>query len=66
MKIALIVEYEGTRYHGFQIQTSEPTIQGELERVLMVVTGEEIRISYAGRTDQGVHAKGQVQERCFE
>ena len=60
MKIALIVEYEGTRYHGFQIQTREPTIQGELERVLMVVTGEEIRISYAGRTDQGVHAKGQV------
>jgi tRNA pseudouridine38-40 synthase len=60
MKIALIVEYEGTRYHGFQIQTREPTIQGELERVLMGFTGEEIRISYAGRTDQGVHAKGQV------
>jgi len=60
MKISLIVEYEGTRYHGFQIQARVPTIQGELERALMIVTGEEIRTSYAGRTDQGVHAKGQV------
>ena len=60
MKIALIVEYEGTRYHGFQIQARVPTIQGELERALVMVTGEEIRTSCAGRTDQGVHAKGQV------
>lgn len=60
MKIALIVEYEGTRYHGSQIQAGVPTIQGELERALMMVTGEKIRTSYAGRTDQGVHAKGQV------
>ena len=60
MKIALTVEYEGTRYHGFQIQARVPTIQGELERALRIVTGEEIRTSYAGRTDQGVHAQGQV------
>ncbi len=60
MKIALIVEYEGTRYHGFQIQVKVPTIQGELEHALTMVTGEKIRISSAGRTDQGVHAKGQV------
>jgi tRNA pseudouridine38-40 synthase len=60
MNIALIVEYEGTRYHGSQIQPIVPTIQGELERALMAATGEEIRTSYAGRTDQGVHAKGQV------
>lgn len=60
MKIALIMEYEGTRYHGSQIQKRVPTIQGELERALAMVTGEKIRTSYAGRTDHGVHAKGQV------
>jgi tRNA pseudouridine38-40 synthase len=59
-KIALILEYEGTRYHGFQIQANAPTIQGEMERALRKVTGERIRISCASRTDQGVHAKGQV------
>jgi len=60
MKIALIMEYEGTRYHGSQIQARVPTIQGELERALTMVTGKEIRTSYASRTDRGVHAKGQV------
>ena len=59
-KIALIVEYEGTIYHGFQVQKAVPTIQGELERALRKITGERIRISCASRTDQGVHAKGQV------
>lgn len=60
MKIALIMEYEGTRYHGSQIQERVPTIQGELERALMMVTGKKIRTSYSSRTDRGVHAKGQV------
>ncbi len=59
-KIALIMEYEGTRYHGFQIQTNVPTIQGEIERALMKITGQRIRIASASRTDEGVHAKGQV------
>ena len=59
-KIALIVEYEGTRYHGFQMQAGLPTIQGEIERALGRLTGERIRIACASRTDQGVHAKGQV------
>jgi tRNA pseudouridine38-40 synthase len=59
-KIALIVEYEGTRYHGSQIQAGLPTIQGELERAIGKITGERIRISCASRTDQGVHARGQV------
>ncbi|MCK4722982.1 MAG: tRNA pseudouridine(38-40) synthase TruA, partial [Dehalococcoidia bacterium] len=59
-KIALIMEYEGTRYHGSQIQTNVPTIQGEIERALMKITGQRIRIASASRTDEGVHAKGQV------
>jgi len=59
-KIALVVEYEGTRYHGFQIQPHVPTIQGEIERALNRLTGERIRIAFASRTDVGVHAAGQV------
>lgn len=59
-KIALIVEYEGTRYHGFQIQDNVPTIQGEIEQALRRLTGERIRIAAASRTDVGVHARGQV------
>lgn len=58
--LALVLEYEGTRYHGFQYQVGVPTIQGDIERALAKVTGERIRTVGAGRTDAGVHAKGQV------
>jgi tRNA pseudouridine38-40 synthase len=54
------VEYDGTSYYGFQIQARRPTIQGTLEEVLTRLTGEGIRLRYAGRTDAGVHAVGQV------
>jgi tRNA pseudouridine38-40 synthase len=54
------MEYDGTRYHGSQFQTNAPSIQGETESALRKLTGEEIRISMASRTDAGVHAKGQV------
>lgn len=56
-----IVEYDGTSYHGFQLQTGDlPTIQSELERALLRITGAAARVVGAGRTDTGVHATGQV------
>jgi tRNA pseudouridine38-40 synthase len=59
-RIVLIVEYDGTGYHGSQWQVNAPTIQGEIEKSLKMLTGEKIRIKMAGRTDAGVHARGQV------
>ncbi len=59
-KIVLVTEYDGTRYHGFQLQVDLPTIQGELERALWRLTEEGVRVLTASRTDAGVHAKGQV------
>ena len=59
-KVILIIEYEGTRYHGFQLQARTPTIQRELERALGKLTGKKLRVVAASRTDAGVHASGQV------
>lgn len=59
-KMVLTIEYEGTRYSGFQLQTKLSTIQGELEKALWKLTGEKCRVLAASRTDAGVHAKGQV------
>ena len=63
-RIILIVEYNGTEYHGSQLQANAPTIQGEIEKALKKLTGERIRIKTASRTDTGVHARGQVV--CFD
>lgn len=59
-KTALVVEYNGSKYYGFQWQKDLPTIQAELEKALHSVTGERKRIMAASRTDTGVHATGQV------
>ncbi len=59
-KVVLIIEYDGTCYHGFQLQAELPTIQGELEEALSRLTGREHRVMAASRTDAGVHARGQV------
>jgi len=58
--IMLIIEYDGGGYFGFQKQPKLPTIQGELERVLRELVYLESPIYSAGRTDSGVHARGQV------
>lgn len=58
--ICLAVSYDGTRYSGFQIQENASTIQGELEKALAALYKEKVRITGAGRTDAGVHARRQV------
>ena len=58
--IKLVLEYDGTNYHGWQIQPNLPTIQGAVEDALTRLTKSPIQIIGAGRTDSGVHAEGQV------
>ena len=59
--IRLEICYDGTRYRGWQrLGNTDNTIQGKLETALSRILGEEIEVSGSGRTDAGVHAKGQV------
>jgi tRNA pseudouridine38-40 synthase len=59
-KIRLLLEYDGTRYKGWQIQKKGETIQGILEERFLQITGQRARATGASRTDAGVHAFGQV------
>ncbi|MEQ1472794.1 MAG: tRNA pseudouridine(38-40) synthase TruA [Candidatus Acidiferrum sp.] len=56
----LTIAYDGTDFHGWQVQTNKPTIQGEISNVLSRLTQERVAVYGAGRTDAGVHALGQV------
>jgi tRNA pseudouridine38-40 synthase len=56
----LTIAYDGTDFHGWQIQTNKPTVQGEIVSVLRRLTQENTQLQGAGRTDAGVHALGQV------
>src|SRR5205809_6961990 len=60
MQLKLTVEYEGTRYQGWQVQPGGPTVQDTLERALATALREPVRARGASRTDAGVHACGQV------
>ena len=55
-----IVMYDGTLFHGFQVQPNLRTVQEEIEKVLKIICKCDITIYPAGRTDTGVHALGQV------
>ena len=58
--IKLVIEYDGKEFGGWQKQPKKLNIQGEIEKVLKTITGEEIELIGSGRTDSGVHSIGQV------
>ena len=59
-RIKMVIEYDGSSYHGFQVQNNAHTIQAELEEAISRLNGDKTSIMFAGRTDAGVHALGQV------
>ena len=59
-RFGFVLEYEGTKFHGSQVQPSARTVQGELQLALKMVFGSWARLRFASRTDAGVHAMGQV------
>jgi len=56
----LIIEYDGSRFHGWQRQKEDITVQGEIEKALKEMTSKTVTVIASGRTDAGVHAEGQV------
>lgn len=60
MNFKLTLQYDGTEFHGWQMQDGRRTVQGELSRVLSLLDGREVTVHGSGRTDAGVHAEGQV------
>jgi tRNA pseudouridine38-40 synthase len=58
--LRLGIEFDGSGFHGWQVQPRFRTVQGEIEAAIRNVTGQQVRIAGAGRTDAGCHAAGQV------
>jgi len=60
IRYALLVQYDGTSFNGWQLQDKGRTIQEEFEKAVKILTKEDVRVTASGRTDSGVHALGQV------
>jgi tRNA pseudouridine38-40 synthase len=60
MNFKLLIQYDGTDFHGWQTQEGSRTVQGELVRVLSLLDNRAVKVHGSGRTDAGVHAEGQV------
>ena len=60
MNYKFLIQYDGTDFHGWQVQENDRTIQGELERVIGMIADTEVGVIGSGRTDAGVHAEGQI------
>ena len=60
MNFKLLIQYDGTEFHGWQTQDGQRTVQGELMRVLSLLDDRPVTVHGSGRTDAGVHAEGQV------
>ena len=56
----ILIEYEGSKYSGWQSQTNAISVQGQIEKAIYAFSGQKITIYGAGRTDAGVHALGPV------
>src|SRR5262249_23717230 len=59
-RLRMQISYDGTDYHGWQVQPGLPTIQGILQEILAEIEGKPVRLEASGRTDAGVHALAQV------
>lgn len=59
-RFKITVSYDGTDYYGWQVQPNASTVQGSIEKVLFQLSGEVVKVHGSGRTDRGVHARGQV------
>jgi tRNA pseudouridine38-40 synthase len=60
MNYKLLLQYDGTDFHGWQVQEGLRTVQGELERTVSLLEDAEVKVIGSGRTDTGVHAEGQI------